>query len=74
MKDTLRRAARAAWRTHSHLMQNDPLYPVLVHALTELIIRQRVNLTRLAAAVATALMAYLRQPWDEPDDGYGSTY
>jgi hypothetical protein len=51
-------------------MQNDPLYPVAVHALAELLITRRVNTTRLAATVATALMGYVRTPWGQPDDPY----
>lgn len=55
-------------------MQNDPLYPVLVQALAELLITRRVNLTRLAAAITTALMSYFKPPWDEPDDPYSVHY
>lgn len=68
MTNPLHGTALRAWRRHTELMQSDPLYPVVVRALAELLITRRVNLARLAAAVATALMSYLKPPWDEPDD------
>jgi hypothetical protein len=55
-------------------MENDPLYPVLVQAIAEFLITQRVNPTRLAAAIATALMGYLRPPSSDPDDPYPVHY
>lgn len=74
MTGPLCRTALRAWRRHTKLMQNDPLYPVLVQALAELLITRRVNVTRLAAAITTALMGYLKPPWDEPDAPYPAHY
>jgi hypothetical protein len=74
MIDPLRRTALRAWGRHTELMLSDALYPVLMQAVAELLITRRVNLTRFAAAIATALMAYFRPPWDEPDDPYAVHY
>lgn len=74
MHDRVHRAAKVAWNWHCHLMATDPLYPVVIAAIAEMLTTRRVNLARLAATIAAALTRYLHTPWDDLDEWSGYSY